>query len=93
VRANRNGYCSMVYRGLRLTRFMGNRACRDVACIRTESHMEENMNARTFDTRTLAGLKAAERYQAWLYNRFDKVTVTAIGLYRVRISGLTPKHK
>jgi|HubBroStandDraft_2_1064218.scaffolds.fasta_scaffold00006_78 hypothetical protein len=51
------------------------------------------MNARTFDTRTLAGLKAAERYQARLYNCFDKVTVTTIGLYRVRISGLTPKPR
>jgi hypothetical protein len=32
--------------------------------------------SKTFDTRTAEGLKAAERYQARLYNKYDTVTVT-----------------
>jgi hypothetical protein len=43
--------------------------------------------ARSFDTSTARGLKQAERYKARLENLYDKVTVTLIGLDRVRIEG------
>lgn len=45
------------------------------------------MQFKTFDTSTIAGLKAAERYQQSLYSKFDKVTVTPIGLNRVKVWG------
>jgi len=38
-----------------------------------ELNMQES---KTFDTRTAEGLKAAERYYARLYNKYDTVTVT-----------------
>ena len=43
--------------------------------------------SKAFDTSTLYGLKQAERYQAKLHNKYDSVTVQAIGLYRVLIIG------
>jgi len=43
--------------------------------------------SRSFDISDAKGLKAAERYQSKLYNRFDRVTVTSLGLNRVRIEG------
>lgn len=44
--------------------------------------------SRTFDTSTVHGLNQAERFKARLNDRFDSVTVYAIGLNRVRIVGL-----
>jgi hypothetical protein len=44
------------------------------------------MESKTFDTGTLAGLKQAERYQARLYSKYNKVTVTPIGMSKVKIS-------
>jgi len=49
-------------------------------------HGGEHMS-KVFDTSTLKGLRAAERYQAALYSKFDKVTVVPVGLNRVRVSG------
>lgn len=54
--------------------------------VRTTEHMSRKVS-KTFDTSTLAGLKSAERYQARLYNLYDKVTVTPIGFNRVCITG------
>ena len=45
------------------------------------------MQSRTFDTSTKAGLKQAERYQQSLYAKFDQVVVVPLGLYRVKIWG------
>jgi hypothetical protein len=45
------------------------------------------MQSKTFDTSTIQGLKAAERFKAKLENQYDKVIVTAIGFNRVRIEG------
>ena len=42
---------------------------------------------KVFDTSTLAGLKAAERYKARLENIYYTVVVTSIGLDRVKIEG------
>lgn len=45
------------------------------------------MESREFDTSTVEGIERAERYQWRLYGKYDKVTVTPIGFYRVRITG------
>ena len=42
---------------------------------------------KVFDTSTLAGLKAAERYKARLENTYYTVIVKSIGLDRVKIEG------
>ena len=44
-------------------------------------------DSKTFDTGTLAGLKAAERYQQRLYGKYKSVSVVPVGLNRVRITG------
>lgn len=44
-----------------------------------------NETARVFDTSTLKGLKAAEKYKAFLENKHDKVKTTPLGLHGVRI--------
>lgn len=46
------------------------------------------MESRTFDTSTLQELKQAERHQQRLYDKYDKVTVTVIGLSCVKIQGV-----
>ena len=43
--------------------------------------------SKIFDTETLQGLKAAERYQNRLYNKYERVEVKAIGLTRVQVIG------
>lgn len=43
------------------------------------------MESRTFDTSTLQGLKLAERYKAYLSNKYERVTVSAVGLNRVKV--------
>jgi hypothetical protein len=45
--------------------------------------------SKTFDTRTEQGLKAAERYQAKLYNKYNTVTVTGPE-WRTEILGRNP---
>lgn len=45
------------------------------------------MESKIFDTRTTKGLEAAEAYKAKLENKYERVTVTTIGLDRVRIEG------
>lgn len=50
--------------------------------------IKTDYESKIFDTSTLQGLKAAERYQARLYNKYQSVNVYAIGLYRVQIVGL-----
>lgn len=45
------------------------------------------MEAKIFDISTLEGLKAAERYQNRLYQKYEKVVVATIGLDRVKIYG------
>jgi len=47
------------------------------------------MQSKAFDTSTIQGLKAAERFKAKLENQYDKVIVTTIGFNRVRIEGRT----
>lgn len=42
---------------------------------------------KVFDTSTLKGLKAAERFKAMLENKALSVTTTPVGLDRVRIEG------
>lgn len=42
---------------------------------------------KEFDTSTTAGIEEAERYQQKLYDKYDNVSVTPIGLNRVRIIG------
>jgi hypothetical protein len=44
------------------------------------------MKARVFDTSTIDGLKAAERYKTALENKYDKVITMPIGLNRVQIA-------
>ena len=46
--------------------------------------------SKTFNTSTIQGLKAAERYKARLENTFECVHVYAIGLDRVQIVGTKP---
>ena len=53
----------------------------------------KNAEAKVFDTRTEAGLKAAEQYKAHLENKYDKVTTTPAGLDRVRIEGKTASKR
>lgn len=55
--------------------------------IMTEPKQHES---KIFDTSTLQGLQAAERYQARLYNQYDSVTVRAIGLDRCEVIGRKP---
>jgi hypothetical protein len=45
---------------------------------------------KTFDTSTINGLRAAERFQNRMYERFESVNVYAIGLDRVQIVALRP---
>ena len=45
---------------------------------------------KTFDTSTLKGIKAAEQFKARMNDRFESVTVYAIGLNRVQIVALKP---
>lgn len=45
------------------------------------------MQSRTFNTSTLAGLKQAELYQQHLYSKFDKVVVMPVGMSSVKIWG------
>lgn len=47
------------------------------------------VESKIFDTDTVKGLKSAERYKARLESKYDKVTVTTIGLNRVYIEGKT----
>jgi hypothetical protein len=47
-----------------------------------------NHVTRIFDVSTAKGIKDAERFKAKLNNRYESVTVYAIGLYRVQIVGL-----
>ena len=49
---------------------------------------QRNHESKIFDTSTIQGLEAAERYQARLYSKYESVNVYAIGLYRVQIVGL-----
>jgi len=44
-------------------------------------------NTKIFDTSTIEGLKAAERFKARLENMCQSVNVYAIGLDRVQIVG------
>jgi FMN-dependent NADH-azoreductase len=44
--------------------------------------------SKIFDTSTVQGIRAAERFKARLNNTHDSVNVYAIGLYRVQIVGL-----
>jgi len=41
--------------------------------------------SKIFDTSTLQGLKAAERFQQRMYSKYDSVQVKTIGLFRVMI--------
>lgn len=43
--------------------------------------------SKVFDTSTLAGLKAAERFKARLENSYDSVKVYTFGWNRVQIVG------
>ena len=43
--------------------------------------------SRIFDTSTIRGLKSAERYKNTLNNKYESVSVHAIGLNRVQIVG------
>jgi hypothetical protein len=45
---------------------------------------------RIFDTSTIQGLKAAERFKARMNEKFESVNVYAIGLTRVQIVALRP---
>ncbi len=47
--------------------------------------------SKIFDTSTLQGLKAAERFKARLNNTFESVNVYAVGLNRVQIVGQRPQ--
>ena len=49
--------------------------------------MHKVMYSKDFDTSTIQGLKAAERYKAMLNNKCDKVQVLTLGLDRIRING------
>jgi len=46
-----------------------------------------NTVSKTFDTNTVRGLQAAERFKQRLENKYDKVNTVAVGLDRVRIEG------
>jgi hypothetical protein len=46
---------------------------------------------KRFDTSTIDGLKAAERYQWRLYSKYNNVTVATLGLNRVEITGRNPQ--
>lgn len=45
-------------------------------------------SCKVFDTRTLAGLKAAERFKAMLESKGYRLTVVPVGLNRVMVSGV-----
>lgn len=53
----------------------------------TKSMKRIHKEGKTFDTSTIEGLKAAERYKTKLENKYDKVVTTTVGLDRVRIEG------
>ena len=44
--------------------------------------------SKIFDTSTVDGIEAAERFKTRLENAYDSVNVYALGLYRVQIVGL-----
>lgn len=46
--------------------------------------------SKMFDTSTPEGLKAAERYQARLYNLYDRVEAKPVGLTRTLVTGSYP---
>lgn len=52
--------------------------------------MAKVSESKTFDTETLEGLKAAERYQQSLYEKYNTVTVKPLGLTRTTITGENP---
>lgn len=43
--------------------------------------------SKIFNTRMVAGIRAAERYKARLENKYDRVRVYTLGLDRVKIVG------
>jgi len=45
------------------------------------------MESKTFDTSTVQGVKAAERYQQRLYAKYDSVKVITLGMFRVMVKG------
>ena len=45
------------------------------------------METKTFDTDSIKGLRAAESYKRKLENKYNKVTVSPVGVNRVRITG------
>lgn len=47
-------------------------------------------SSKMFDTSTLQGLKAAERFKARLNDAYESVTVYRIGWDRVQITGKRP---
>ncbi len=51
---------------------------------------EKQYTSKVFDTRTEAGLKAAERYKTLLNNQYESVEVLTLGLTRIQISGRRP---
>ena len=50
--------------------------------------MTSGHKSKIFDTSTVQGLKAAERFKALMNNRYESVNVYAIGLTRVQIVAL-----
>ena len=50
--------------------------------------MTPRHKSKIFDTSTVQGLKAAERFKALMNNRYESVNVYAIGLARVQIVAL-----
>ncbi len=49
--------------------------------------------SKIFDTSTIEGLKAAERFKARLNDQYESVSVYAIGFYRVQIVGLKLRER
>jgi predicted nucleic acid-binding Zn-ribbon protein len=56
-----------------------------------EAEQRAKHASKIFDTGTVKGLQAAERFKEKLNNEFESVNVYAIGLYRVQIVGLSRK--
>jgi hypothetical protein len=48
---------------------------------------------KIFDTSTVKGIKAAERFKARMNERFESVNVYAIGLFRIQIIALGDKFE
>lgn len=53
----------------------------------TYEHTAAATESKTFDTSTVKGIDAADKYKNKLNEKYDKVTVHTIGLDRVRIEG------